>query len=107
MILKPFEYSSPHSLQEACKILEQHDDAKILAGGQSLLPIMKLNLTEITHLVDIKKIPNLSFIEISKDQKSLIRGRTDDPRGCCKIGCCQESASSSGRNRIIHRTSTC
>ena len=55
MILKPFEYSSPHSLQEACKILEQHDDAKILAGGQSLLPIMKLNLTEITHLVDIKK----------------------------------------------------
>ena len=71
MILKPFEYSSPHSLQEACKILEQHDDAKILAGGQSLLPIMKLNMTEITHLVDIKKIPNLSFVEISKDQKSL------------------------------------
>ncbi|MGA2873966.1 MAG: xanthine dehydrogenase family protein subunit M [Nitrososphaerales archaeon] len=74
MILKPFEYSSPHSLQEACKILEQHDDAKILAGGQSLLPIMKLNLTEITHLVDIKKIPNLSSIEVSNDQKSLIVG---------------------------------
>ena len=74
MILRPFEYSSPHSLQEACKILEQHDDAKILAGGQSLLPIMKLNMTEITHLVDIKRIPNLSFIEVSKDHKSLIVG---------------------------------
>jgi CO/xanthine dehydrogenase FAD-binding subunit len=74
MILKPFEYSSPHSLQEACKILEQYDDAKILAGGQSLLPIMKLNMTEITHLVDIKRIPNLSYIEMSKDHKSLIVG---------------------------------
>jgi aerobic carbon-monoxide dehydrogenase medium subunit len=73
MILRPFEYSAPQSLQEACKILEQHE-AKILAGGQSLLPIMKLNLTEITHLVDIKKIPNLSFIEMSKDEKSLIVG---------------------------------
>ena len=74
MILRPFEYSSPHSLQEACRILEQHDDAKILAGGQSLLPIMKLNMTEITHLVDIKRIPNLSFIETSKENKSLIVG---------------------------------
>jgi aerobic carbon-monoxide dehydrogenase medium subunit len=74
MILKPFEYYSPHSLQEACKILEQHDDAKVLAGGQSLLPIMKLNLTEITHLVDIKRIPNLSFVEMSEDQKTLIVG---------------------------------
>ena len=74
MILRPFEYSAPQSLEEACKILEQHDEAKILAGGQSLLPIMKLNMTEVTHLVDLKKIPNLSFIEISKDEKSLIVG---------------------------------
>ncbi|MDA4129740.1 MAG: xanthine dehydrogenase family protein subunit M [Thaumarchaeota archaeon] len=71
MILKPFEYSAPQSLQEACKLLEQHEDAKALAGGQSLLPIMKLNLTEVTHLVDLKRIPNLSFIEINKDTNSL------------------------------------
>lgn len=74
MILKPFEYFAPQSLQEACKLLEQHDGAKVLAGGQSLLPIMKLNLTEVTYLVDIKKIPNLSFIETSKDHRSLIVG---------------------------------
>src|SRR5487761_1309537 len=49
MILKPFEYFAPQSLQEACKLLEQHDGAKVLAGGQSLLPIMKLNLTEVTY----------------------------------------------------------
>ena len=57
MILKPFEYSSPHCLQEACKILEQHDDAKFLAGGQSLLPIIKFNMTEITHLVGYQENP--------------------------------------------------
>jgi aerobic carbon-monoxide dehydrogenase medium subunit len=74
MILKPFEYSSPESLQEACQILEQHEDAKVLAGGQSLLSIMKLNLTEVTHLLDIKKIPNLSSIEASKNNSSLVVG---------------------------------
>ncbi len=67
MILKPFEYSAPQTLEQACQILGQHEDAKVLAGGQSLLPIMKLNLTEVTHLVDLKKIPNLSFIELNKD----------------------------------------
>ena len=74
MILKPFEYFAPQSLQEACKLLEQHDGAKVLAGGQSLLPIMKLNLTEVSYLIDIKKIPNLSFIETSKDHRFLIVG---------------------------------
>ncbi|MGH2637836.1 MAG: FAD binding domain-containing protein [Rhabdochlamydiaceae bacterium] len=68
MILKPLEYFAPTSLQEACEILDEHDGAKILAGGQSLLPIMKLDLTEVTHLVDIKKIPNLSFIKIEDDE---------------------------------------
>lgn len=74
MIMRPFEYWAPESLPEACKILEQNEDAKILAGGQSLLPIMKLNLAEVTHLVDIKGIPNLSSIEVSKDKKWLTVG---------------------------------
>lgn len=52
-------------------MLEQHPDAKVLAGGQSLLPIMKLNLTQVTHLVDLKKIPNLSLIEIIEDRLTV------------------------------------
>ena len=64
MILKPFEYSAPTKLEEACQIIKDHEGAKVLAGGQSLLPIMKLNLAEVSFIVDLKKIPNLSFIKV-------------------------------------------
>lgn len=70
MILKPFEYVSPNSLSEACRVLGEHSDAKVIAGGQSLLPIMKLNLTEVDYLVDLKRIPGLSYIKIDKDGSS-------------------------------------
>ncbi|MDG6904966.1 MAG: xanthine dehydrogenase family protein subunit M [Nitrososphaerota archaeon] len=70
MILKPFEYVAPNSLSEACKVLSEHSDAKVIAGGQSLLPIMKLNLTELDYLVDLKRIPGLSYIKIDKDVSS-------------------------------------
>jgi carbon-monoxide dehydrogenase medium subunit len=62
--LKQFEYIAPSSLEEACQITKKHGDAKLLAGGQSLLPIMKLNLAEVSHVVDLKRIPNLSFINL-------------------------------------------
>ena len=49
---------------------DSHGEAKILAGGQSLLPVMKLNLTDISYLVDLKRIPGLSTICIDRDQVS-------------------------------------
>lgn len=55
MVIAPFNYLAPKSLQEACKIIDEHDgEAKVLAGGQSLLPLLKLNLVQVSYLVDLK-----------------------------------------------------
>jgi aerobic carbon-monoxide dehydrogenase medium subunit len=63
-----FEYAAPHSLDEALGILgERGDDAKILAGGQSLIPLMKLRFASPGLLVDLNGIPGLSFIEETEE----------------------------------------
>src|SRR5919108_6359169 len=56
-----FAYVAPSSLQEAVGLLED-PDAKVLAGGHSLLPLMKLRLAQPKLLVDIGRIPGLSYI---------------------------------------------
>jgi len=60
----PFDYSAPTTLEEATALLaELGDEGRVLAGGQSLLPMMKLRLASPTHLVDINRIPGLDRIE--------------------------------------------
>jgi carbon-monoxide dehydrogenase medium subunit len=59
-----FEYAAPTSLEEALSLLAEHgDDAKVLAGGQSLIPLMKLRFAEPELIVDINRIPGLDQIE--------------------------------------------
>lgn len=61
----PFNYHRPETLDEALALLAQHgDDAKILAGGQSLLPVMALRLGRPEHLVDIGALPGLGHITV-------------------------------------------
>ena len=63
MITAPFDYHSPKSVTEAVALLEQYgSNAKILAGGQSLIPLMKLRLAEPEILVDLADIPSMSYI---------------------------------------------
>lgn len=63
MIPTAFEYFTPSSVEEAINLLRAHgDDAKILAGGHSLVPLMKLRLASPRYLVDISRIPGLSYI---------------------------------------------
>lgn len=63
MIPAAFEYHAPNSISEAIQFLEQHgEDAKILSGGQSLIPLMKLRLATPRHVVDINGIPGLQYI---------------------------------------------
>ena len=63
MIPPKFEYYAPASLQEALALLSAHgEDAKLLAGGQSLLSILKLRLAQPACLVDIGRIPGLNSI---------------------------------------------
>ena len=64
MIPGSFDYHSPASLEEALKLLKNlGDDAKILAGGHSLIPMMKLRLAEPAHLIDINGLSDLDFIK--------------------------------------------
>jgi carbon-monoxide dehydrogenase medium subunit len=66
MIPGPFEYHAPRTLAEAADLLGRlGDDAKILSGGQSLIPMMKLRLARPGHVVDINGIPGLGGIQES------------------------------------------
>src|SRR5712692_3073721 len=59
-----FEYHAPTSVKEALGLLGKHkDDAKLLAGGHSLIPMMKLRLAQPKHLIDLRKVPGLSGIK--------------------------------------------
>jgi carbon-monoxide dehydrogenase medium subunit len=64
MIPPAFEYLRPKTIPEAIALLEQHgDDAKILSGGQSLIPMMKLRIARPALLVDINRIAGLSYVK--------------------------------------------
>ena len=67
MIPGSFDYHSPSSLEDAIKLLDDlGEDAKILAGVHSLIPMMKWRLAEPTHLIDISKLSGMDYI-VEKD----------------------------------------
>lgn len=60
---RPFDYYAPRTLPEAIALLSEHGDtAKLLAGGHSLLPMMKLRMAEPGHLIDLGKLAELKGI---------------------------------------------
>jgi carbon-monoxide dehydrogenase medium subunit len=64
MITAPFDYEAPESLEEAIRMLHENgEDAKVLAGGHSLLPLMKVRLAAPTILVDLRKVPGLDHVQ--------------------------------------------
>ena len=64
MIPASFDYSAPATLDEAIRLLHEiGDEAKILAGGHSLIPMMKLRFASPEHLIDINNIPGLSYVK--------------------------------------------
>jgi carbon-monoxide dehydrogenase medium subunit len=90
MIPAAFDYHRPASLDEALGLLGRYgDDAKVLSGGMSLLPLLKLRLGSVGHLVDIGRIPGLEYIkedggvlkiggatrEVMLDRSELIRSK--------------------------------
>lgn len=63
MIPRSFEYYSPRTVAEAVALLQKlGPEAKLLSGGQSLIPMMKLRLLSPEYIVDINRIPNLDYI---------------------------------------------
>jgi carbon-monoxide dehydrogenase medium subunit len=68
MKLPPFEYACPATLNEAVALLASHDgEAKALAGGQSLMPMMAFRMARPTLLVDLRKLSDLRQIKIGVD----------------------------------------
>jgi aerobic carbon-monoxide dehydrogenase medium subunit len=64
MIPPAFEYLRPQTIPEAVAMLQKHgEEAKILSGGQSLIPMMKLRLARPAYLIDINRINGLSYIK--------------------------------------------
>ena len=58
----PFEYHAPTTLEDACALLASLEDAKVLAGGQSLVPLLNFRLARPQHLVDINRVDGLDRI---------------------------------------------
>jgi CO/xanthine dehydrogenase FAD-binding subunit len=62
--MKPaaFEYSRPADIDEACAMLAADDGARVIAGGQTLVPLMAMRLARPTRLIDIARIPGLAYV---------------------------------------------
>jgi carbon-monoxide dehydrogenase medium subunit len=58
----PFEYVRPATIEEVCAELAADDGARVIAGGQTLVPLMAMRLARPTRLIDIARIPDLSFV---------------------------------------------
>jgi carbon-monoxide dehydrogenase medium subunit len=70
----PFGYHVPESVDEAVSLLGELEDAKVLGGGQSLIPMLALRLSRPEHLIDINRIPELA--EVERENGTLIVGAT-------------------------------
>ncbi len=97
MIPPVFDYHCPKTLEEAVALLSRYGDtAKVMSGGQSLLPLLKIRLAAADHLIDISRIANLSYLR--------------EANGRLEIGACtpesalEESELVKSRYRILYDT---
>ncbi|SNS54384.1 carbon-monoxide dehydrogenase medium subunit [Geodermatophilus pulveris] len=63
----PFRYADPGSVAEALEVLAGEEGAKVLAGGQSLLPLLSMRLAAPAVLVDLNRVPGLDAVEVTED----------------------------------------
>jgi aerobic carbon-monoxide dehydrogenase medium subunit len=64
----PFDYHAPRQLEEAAELLARLPNAKILAGGQSLVPMMNFRYVIVDHLIDLGRVEDLRGIAVGKDR---------------------------------------
>jgi carbon-monoxide dehydrogenase medium subunit len=65
MVAATFDYHAPSTLREAVSLLNDNADAKVLAGGHSLIPMMKLRLSEPSAVIDLGRVEGLSYVNES------------------------------------------
>jgi CO/xanthine dehydrogenase FAD-binding subunit len=66
-----FEYSRPASVDEVCELLAADDGARVIAGGQTLVPLMAMRLARPSRLIDIARIPDLAYIREEGDEIAI------------------------------------
>jgi carbon-monoxide dehydrogenase medium subunit len=109
MIPAPFEYVRAGSADEALSLIAEHgDEAKFIAGGMSLLPLMKLRLATPTVLVDVGRLRDLSYIRADGDTVAIgaltrHRDLETDPGLAESCGVLQAVAAQVGDNQVRHR----
>ena len=68
MIPAAFEYYRPNDMAGVLAILAEHgDDARVMAGGHSLIPMMKLRMADVPHLIDLQDVGGMGDIEVGSD----------------------------------------
>ena len=67
----PFEYSRPQSLDEACVLLKREEGARLIAGGQTLVPFMAMRLARPSRLIDIARLSELSYVRDEGDAVAI------------------------------------
>ena len=67
MLLAPVDYYRADSLDDAAEALSETDGARVLAGGQSLISLLKLRATSVDLLVDISRLDELRFVDLADD----------------------------------------
>ena len=70
----PFEYVRPTSLAEACELLAGDEDARLIAGGQTLVPMLAMRLARPARLIDILRLPELAGIHEEPSLASISPG---------------------------------
>ena len=107
---RTFEYYAPSSLGDALSLLSRAEDAKILAGGQSLITLMKLRLAAPASLIDINRIPQLNYIREEAGRIAIGALTRDDQiatnpliRGKCSL--LADAASVVGDQQVRNRGS--
>ncbi|MDQ1444401.1 MAG: aerobic carbon-monoxide dehydrogenase medium subunit [Acidimicrobiaceae bacterium] len=109
MIPAAFDYKRAPSVYDACELLSQYgDDAKLLAGGHSLLPLMKLRLATPSVLIDVGRLTNLSYVLDAGDEiqiGALTRHHTLETDPLLKAECplLAHAASHVGDPQVRHR----
>ncbi|MEM1152277.1 MAG: FAD binding domain-containing protein, partial [Pseudomonadota bacterium] len=72
MIPAAFDYHRPDNMDDVVSLLREHgDDARVMAGGHSLIPMMKLRMAEIPHLIDLQAVKELQGIDIRTGEVRL------------------------------------
>ena len=67
----PFTYHDPRSISEAVDLLATHENARVLAGGQSLMPMMNFRYAMPDHLIDLNKVSELAYIRIENNALNI------------------------------------